>query len=52
METPILIIYLRFIDKKLHIRFRDLVETNAGLVKDFFKYGFPVILGIFCGALI
>ncbi|NMB38100.1 MAG: hypothetical protein GX994_00800 [Firmicutes bacterium] len=45
METPILIIYLRFIDKKLHIRFRDLVETNAGLVKDFFKYGFPVIFG-------
>ena len=50
IETPTIIIYVRFIDKKLKLRFRELLKSQRVLVKDFFKYGFPVILGdIFWG---
>ena len=45
LETPVLIIYIRFIDKKLKFRLQDLFVSKASLVKDFFKYGFPIILG-------
>lgn len=50
VETPIIIIYVRFIDQRLKFRFKELLHTKGELVKDFFKYGFPVILGdIFWG---
>lgn len=50
IETPLMALYVRFVDKKLNIRFMELVKTNYTLLKDFFKYGFPVILGdIFWG---
>lgn len=45
IECIIIISYLKFIDKKLLFRFTDLLENNRVLLKDFFKYGFPVILG-------
>jgi putative MATE family efflux protein len=49
-ETVIMILYVRFFDDRLKFRFKDLPKSNTGLLKDFFKYGFPVILGdIFWG---
>lgn len=45
IETPLMILYIKFIDKKLQLKFKDLIKTNYTLLKDFFKYGFPVILG-------
>lgn len=49
-ETVIMILYVRFFDDRLKFRFKDLLKSNTGLLKDFFKYGFPVILGdIFWG---
>lgn len=49
-ETIIMILYVRFFDDRLKFRFKDLLKSNTGLLKDFFKYGFPVILGdIFWG---
>jgi putative MATE family efflux protein len=45
MECIIVISYLKFVDKKLGLRIADLYRNNMVLVKDFLKYGFPVILG-------
>lgn len=50
IELPIIVIYVRFIDDKLKLRFKDLLKHDNELLKDFFKYGFPVLLGdIFWG---
>ncbi len=50
VELPIIILYIRFVDDRLRLRFRDLLKSNLTLMKDFFRYGFPVILGdIFWG---
>jgi putative MATE family efflux protein len=49
-ETIIMIFYIRIVDNKLKFKFKDLIKSDFTLVKDFFKYGFPVILGdIFWG---
>lgn len=45
VEFICFIVYIRFKDKKLSLRFRELLNTNLVLVKDFFRYGFPVIMG-------
>ncbi|MDI6618846.1 MAG: MATE family efflux transporter [Clostridiales bacterium] len=45
IETIIMVVYVRFIDDRLLLRFKDLFKSNAVFVKDFFKYGSPVILG-------
>ncbi len=45
LETILIVLYIRFVDEKLRIRFRDLLKTNVLLIKDFFRYGFPVLLG-------
>lgn len=45
IETLIMIFYVRIIDDRLRLRLKDLLKTNMALLKDFFKYGFPVILG-------
>lgn len=45
IETIIMIVYVRFIDTKLHYRFKDLLKSNTVLLKDFFRYGLPVITG-------
>jgi putative MATE family efflux protein len=45
VEFSCFIIYIRFKDKKLSLRFKELLNTNLVLVKDFFRYGFPVIMG-------
>lgn len=50
VETPLMILYIRFVDEKLNLRLKELIKTNHALLKDFFRYGFPVILGdIFWG---
>jgi putative MATE family efflux protein len=49
-ETIIMILYVRVLDDRLLLRFKDLLKTNLPLLKDFFKYGLPVIMGdIFWG---
>lgn len=48
LETFIMIFYVRIIDNKLHLRFKDLIKSNYSLLKDFFKYGLPVISGDIC----
>lgn len=45
IEFIIVILYMKLVDKKLFLRLSDLVGGNGALLKDFFKYGFPVILG-------
>ncbi len=45
VEFSCFIFYIRFKDKKLSLRFHELLNTNLVLVKDFFRYGFPVIMG-------
>ncbi|MGI6188720.1 MAG: MATE family efflux transporter [Clostridiales bacterium] len=50
LETILMILYVRFIDEKLRIRINDLLKSKIMLVKDFLRYGSPVILGdIFWG---
>jgi putative MATE family efflux protein len=50
IELPIMILYVRFVDDRLKLRFKDLLKHNSMLLRDFFKYGFPVLLGdIFWG---
>lgn len=50
IEALIMILYVRFFDDRLKIKFKDLLKSNLSLVKDFFKYGLPVIMGdIFWG---
>ncbi len=45
IEFIIVLSYIKFIDKKLFLRLKDLIGNNSALMKDFFRYGFPVILG-------
>lgn len=44
-ETIIAFTYVRFIDKKLRFRIKMLKHIDLGLLKDFLKYGTPLILG-------
>jgi len=45
MEAVIMIIYVRFIDKRLKLRFMELIKTNKQILTDFFRYGLPVMCG-------
>ncbi len=45
VETAVMIAYARFADRKLKLRLRDLLRTDIVLLKRFFRYGLPVILG-------
>ena len=45
IEMIAITVYVRFVDVKLMIRFKELLKSDAELVRRFFKYGFPVILG-------
>ncbi|QHQ61672.1 MATE family efflux transporter [Anaerocolumna sedimenticola] len=45
VEFSCYIIYMRFMDNKLKMYFKDVLHTNMELVKDFFRYGLPVIMG-------
>jgi len=49
-ECIIMVVFVRFIDKRLFYRFKTIFSYDLALVKRYFKYGFPVILGdIFWG---
>ncbi|MFA9380407.1 MAG: MATE family efflux transporter [Acetanaerobacterium sp.] len=45
IECTVLVLYIRFVDKQLLLRLRDILDSNVVLLRDFFKYGLPVILG-------
>lgn len=45
IECSILAIYVFFIDRKLHLKFKDIFRFDKLLLKDIFVYGTPVILG-------
>ena len=45
IEAFIMIVYVRFIDKRLKIRFLELIKTDRQLLADFFRYGLPVMMG-------
>lgn len=45
VEFIIIVVYFLFVDKKLQYKISDLMKNNVMLWKDFFRYGFPVILG-------
>jgi putative MATE family efflux protein len=49
-ELCVTVFYVRFGDKSLGFRLKDIALYHADMLKDFFKYGIPVILGdIFWG---
>lgn len=45
IEFVLVIYYIKFIDNKLMLRITDIFHNNMVLMKDFLKYGFPIILG-------
>jgi len=45
VEIGIVFIYVRFIDKKLVLRFRELIHSEKVLWHDFFRYGLPIVVG-------
>lgn len=45
IEFIIVVIYFLMVDKKLMYRIKDFIPMNRVLLKDYFRYGFPVILG-------
>jgi putative MATE family efflux protein len=45
IETIIMVLYVRVVDKRLRIRLNDFASLNGMLLKDFFKYGLPVMVG-------
>ncbi len=50
LECLIMCVYVRFFDDKLRFKVKDLLSSNLSLVRDYFRYGLPVILGdIFWG---
>lgn len=44
-ETVIISVYVRFIDKKIMLRMKHLKKLDKDLLKDFIKYGTPLIAG-------
>jgi len=49
-EFTVMVVYVRHMDDRLKIRFKELIKADSALVRDFFKYGLPVISGdIFWG---
>lgn len=44
-ETLVMVVYVRLIDKKLSLRFRDFLVTDPLLRRDFIRYGLPLVGG-------
>ncbi|MFI3324682.1 MAG: MATE family efflux transporter [Clostridia bacterium] len=44
-EAVAIVYYVKFKDKKLKIKFKELVPTDTLMIKDFVKYGLPVLGG-------
>lgn len=45
VEAAVMVIYVRFVDKKLKLRFSDLLKRDKQLLRDFIRYGMPIIGG-------
>jgi Na+-driven multidrug efflux pump len=45
LETVVMVVYVRFVDTRLRMRFRDMLRTDRVLLLRFFRYGLPVIGG-------
>ena len=45
LEAAVMVVYVRCIDKKLKLRFRDLLKSDRRIVQDFIKYGLPLMGG-------
>ncbi len=45
LETIVMVVYVRFVDTKLRMRFRDMLKSERVLLRRFFRYGLPVIGG-------
>ena len=45
VEMAIMVVYVRFIDSRLKLRFRELLRTHSALLRDFLRHGAPVIGG-------
>ena len=45
IEIAIVFTYVRFIDKKLCLRFKELLHSEKVLWHDFFKFGIPIVIG-------
>ena len=44
-ETIIITVYVRFVDKKICLRLKDLKKLDKTLLRDFIKYGIPLVAG-------
>ena len=45
LEAVVMVVYVRGIDKKLKLRFTDLMKSDRRIVHDFIKYGLPLMGG-------
>lgn len=45
LEAVVMVVYVRCIDKKLKLRFKDLLKSDRQLMKDFIRYGLPIVGG-------
>lgn len=44
-EAGVMVVYVGFIDKKIHLKLKDMLLRDHFLLKDYLKYGLPVIGG-------
>lgn len=45
IEMAAVVIYIRFYDHKLKLRLKELLKTDKTMLKDFIRYGLPIIGG-------
>ena len=45
IEAGVMIVYVLFIDKKLHFSVKELARLDRDLLRDMVKYGAPIVLG-------
>lgn len=45
VEAAVMVVYVRFIDRKLKLRFGDLLKSDRQLTRDFIRYGMPIVGG-------
>ena len=45
VESTVMVVYVRLIDRKLCLRFKDLLKNDRRLTRDFLRYGTPIVGG-------
>lgn len=45
IEAAVMVVYVRCVDKKLKLRFADLLKRGGELTRDFLRYGLPIMGG-------